>query len=174
MCYLKKQCYAIIDTLPQQLITRLVNSLLMLIIHIFARNSHISVSFVSYLLLTMQGKSSIPHSQELHPIGKERSRVGTSVEFEMSFALERLLLRSDMELSTMCNEDGVGSELNGSWLHENQLATWQTKSKPSVSRRIRLTLFGQLQYVMKLLLFISFFWKLYSIYIELCSRGTIQ
>lgn len=96
----------------------------MLIVHIFDRNSPISVSFVSFLLLTMQGKSSIPHSQELHSIGKEGSRVGTSVEFEPSFALERLVFGSDMELSTICNKDGVGSELDGSWLHENQLATW--------------------------------------------------
>lgn len=95
----------------------------MFLAHIFARNNAISAFFVSYLLLTMQGKGSIPHRQELHSIGKEGGRVGTSIEFELSFALERFVLRADVELSPICNKDGVGSELNGSWFHENQLAT---------------------------------------------------
>lgn len=121
----------------------------------------------------MQGKGSIPHRQELHAIGKEGDRVRTSIEFELSFALERLGLGADVELSTICNKDGVGSELNGSWFHENQLATWQTKSKRSVFRRMRLTLFGQFQQVMKLLLFLCF-WELDLIHSELYSRRTIR
>lgn len=121
----------------------------------------------------MQGKGSIPHRQELHSIGKEGGRVGTSIEFELSFALERLELGADVELAPIRNKDGVGSELNGSWFNENQLATWQTKSKRSVFRRMRLTLVWQLQHVMKLLWFI-YFWELGLIYSELYSRNTIR
>lgn len=145
----------------------------MFLAHIFARNNAIPASFVSHPLLTMQGKGSIPHRQELHSIGKEGDRVRTSVEFELSFAFERLELGADVELSTICNKDGVGSELNGSWFHENQLATWQTKRKRSVFRRMRLTLFGQFQQVMKLLLFLCF-WELDLIHSELYSRRTIR
>lgn len=71
----------------------------------------------------MQGKSSIPHRQELDTIWKEGSRVGTPIEFDLSFALEGLILRSNPELSTIGNEDGVCPKLNGSWIHENQLAS---------------------------------------------------
>ena len=68
----------------------------MFLAHIFARNNAISAFFVSYLLLTMQWKGSIPHCQELHSIGKEGGRVGTSIEFELSFALERFVLRANV------------------------------------------------------------------------------
>lgn len=71
----------------------------------------------------MQGKCSTPHSQELDTIWKERGRVRTPVEFDLGFALEGLVLGSNPELPTIRNEDGVYPELNGSWIHENQLAS---------------------------------------------------
>lgn len=40
----------------------------------------------------MQRKSSIPHSQELDAIWKEGGRVGAPIEFDLSFALEGLVL----------------------------------------------------------------------------------
>lgn len=70
----------------------------------------------------MQGKSSIPHGQELDSIGKEGRRVGTPIEFDLSFALERLALGSNPEFSTIRNKDRVGPELDRSWIHKNQLA----------------------------------------------------
>lgn len=73
--------------------------------------------------LTVQGQGSIPHSQELDTIWKEGGRVGTPVEFDLSFALEGLVLGPNPELSTMGNKDGVCPELDGSWIHENQLAS---------------------------------------------------
>lgn len=71
----------------------------------------------------MQRKSSIPHSQELDTIWKKVGGVGTSIECDLSFALEGLVLGSNPELSAMRNEDGVCPELDGSWVHENQLAS---------------------------------------------------
>ena len=71
----------------------------------------------------MQGKSSIPHSQELDSIRKEGGRVGTPIEFDLSFALEGLVLGPNPELSTIRNKDGVRSELHGSWVQENQLSS---------------------------------------------------
>ena len=61
----------------------------------------------------------------------------TSIDFDPSFALERLFLRSNMELSTICNKDGVGSELNGSWIHEDQLATFNVQGVQEASVRIK-------------------------------------
>lgn len=71
----------------------------------------------------MHGKSSIPHSQELDTVRKKWGRVGTPIECDLSFALEGLVLRSNPELSTVRNKDGVCPEFDGSWIHENQLAS---------------------------------------------------
>jgi hypothetical protein len=71
----------------------------------------------------MQTKSSTPHSQELDSIGKEGSRVRTPIQFDLSFALERFVLRSNPQLSTIRNKNGVRTELDGSWIHKNQLAS---------------------------------------------------
>ena len=71
--------------------------------------------------LTMKGKSSIPHSQELDSIWEEAGRVGAAIEFDPSFALEGLVLRSNPEFSTIRNKDGVCPEFEGSQVQEDQL-----------------------------------------------------
>lgn len=77
----------------------------------------------SAILLTMQGKSSIPHSQELDSIWEKGGRVGTPIQCDLSLILEGLVLRSNPELSTIRNKDGMCPELNGSLIHENQSAS---------------------------------------------------
>ncbi|KAK2113844.1 hypothetical protein P7K49_008110, partial [Saguinus oedipus] len=68
---------------------------------------------VQWASSVIQGKSSIPHSQELDSIGKEGSRVGTPIECDLSSALERLVFGSNPELSTIRNKDGMRPELDG-------------------------------------------------------------
>lgn len=71
----------------------------------------------------MQGKSPISYCQELYSIGKEGGRVRTPIEFDPSSALEGFVLRSNPELSTIRNKDGMGPEIHSSCAHENQLAS---------------------------------------------------
>lgn len=71
----------------------------------------------------MQRKGSVPHSQELDTIREKGGRVGTPVQCDLSFALEGLVLGSNLQFSTIGNKDGVCPELNGPRIHENQLAS---------------------------------------------------